>query len=659
MINNKMDIDALSIAAIRATAIDGINNAKSGHPGVCLSLAPILYTLYKYFVVANPYKPYWINRDRVVLSCGHASMLLYTILHLCGYNVSIDDLKNFRKFESKTPGHPEFGVTEGVDASSGPLGQGIAEAVGLALGESILSETYTSRLFKHYTYCLCGDGCLEEGISQETITFAGLNKLSKLILLYDKNDVTLDGPLAQSNVEDAALRFKAANWNVLYVDDGNDVKKIKKAIQKAKEQDDKPTIIIFKTIIGYGSKNQGTCKVHGAPLGEDDGNNAKLSYYYTYPPFEIPGEVYEDFKNTFIKRNIEKYEKYNQYFEEYISKNPETSKYLKSAINNEYDKIIDSLKFEGEFKSEASRNSSGTFLNFFHENLPTLVGGSADVAGSVKTHLNNGVTYTPNSKNGTNINWGIREFLMCAASNGILLHGGLRSYVGSFLVFSDYAKSALRMAALMKVPQIYLFSHDSIAVGEDGPTHQPIEHFAMLRSIPNFNMIRPADSRETYGAYRVALKSKETPTAIIISRQSLPLLDNSKFDGDFEKGAYIVSKSKKDYPDATIIATGSEVSLAIDAQIELLANGIDVDVVSMPSTYLFDKQSSEYINSVLRSPYEKTFSIEMASTFGWHKYAKHPYGIDRFGASAKDEVLLKKFKFTKEDFTNFILKNLK
>ncbi len=658
--NSNKEVMKLSVAALRATAIDGINNAKSGHPGASLSLAPIMYILYRDFVIANPFKPNWINRDRVVLSCGHASMLLYTILHLCGYKISVDDLKQFRKLGSITPGHPEVGVTEGIDASSGPLGQGIAEAVGLAVAENMLANTYSKKLIKHYTYCICGDGCLEEGISHEAITFAGLNKLNRLILLYDSNDVTLDGPLSQSDDADVKMRFEAANWNVLYVKNGNDLKEIHNAIQKAKNEKEKPTLIIFKTIIGYGSKNQGTCKVHGAPLGEEDGNNAKLSYGYREEPFKIPSEVYDDFKETFIARGNDKYQKHLEYYQEYAANNHEKIKMLETVCNGDISELIKQLNFdESLFKTDATRNASQTILNFYHEHLPFLVGGSADVASSVKTHLNNGITYTPATPNGTNINWGIREFLMIAASNGIALHGGLRTYSGSFLVFSDYAKSAIRMAALMKIPQIFLFSHDSIAVGEDGPTHQPIEHLITLRSIPNLNVIRPCDYRETLGAYKVALSSTKTPTAIILSRQNLPLIETSLSDGDFNKGAYIISKAKNNQPNITIIATGSEVSLAIEIQNELLVQNIQSDVVSMPSYNSFDNQSDDYKKSVLRCDRENTFSLEMSSTFGWYKYSAHPYGINEFGASAPDKDLIKKYGFTKEKVLKFILDNFK
>ncbi len=656
----KLNIDQLTVAAIRSTCIDGINEANSGHPGVCLSLAPAMYVLYKDFLVSNPFKPNWINRDRLVLSCGHGSMLLYTMLHLTGYNLTVNDLKNFRKTDSITPGHPEYKVTDGVDAGSGPLGQGIAEAVGMALAETHLREVYGEDLINHYTYCFCGDGCLQEGISQEAISFAGFNKLNKLILLYDSNNVTLDGPLGQSNVENAKMRFLASNWNVINVKNGNNLKEISKALENAKGEKNRPTVIILNTIIGFGSKNQGTSKTHGAPLGVEDGEFAKKNYNYDYPPFKIPDSIYENFKNTFIKRSTEIYEKYiNRYTKLKVEK-PELINNFDIATSNNLDEIIDKLEYDvSTFTDDSTRNISGKLLNFYHDNLNNiLIGGSADVASSVKTALKNGTTYSFDNTKGTNINWGIREFLMTAAGNGILLHGGLRSYLGSFLVFSDYAKGALRMASMMKLPQIFLYSHDSIAVGEDGPTHEPIEQLAMLRSLPNFNVIRPCDAKETYGAYRMALKSKETPTAIILTRQNLPLLANSLYNGDFEKGAYIISSSNT-APDITIIATGSEVSLALETK-ELLFNekGLNIDVVSMPSYNKFLEQSKDYQKSVIRCKKDKVFSIEMLSTFGWYRFSDHPYGIDTYGASGNFKDLLKKFKFTKEDFAKFILDNL-
>ena len=637
-----------------------INKSKSGHPGACLGIAPIIYELYKDFVVANPFQPNWINRDRVVLSAGHASALLYTILHLCSYDISIDDLQEFRQFGSKTPGHPEVNVTPGVDAGSGPLGQGIAQAVGMAMAETMLSAQYGSKLYNHYTYCICGDGCLEEGISQEAISFAGLQRLNKLILIYDSNDVTLDGALKNSSDDDVITRFLSAHWNVIYVKDGNNLKKIKRAISNAQLSIDKPTLVMVKTIIGYGSKNQGTNKVHGSPLGEEDGLNAKLSYGYTYPPFEIPQEVYDHLKDTFLKRGELAYQKYQNV----ISKLQENDPYLYTKImelstNNVRDYLNEKHLAMDELDSESTRNTSLRVLNYYHELLSNFVGGSADVASSVMTKLANGTTYSYKNRKGTNINWGIREFFMCSAANGILLHGGLRTYVGSFLVFSDYSKAAIRMAALQQLPSIYLFSHDSLAVGEDGPTHQPVEQLAALRAIPNLNVFRPCDAKETYASYRLALESNKTPSAIILTRQNLPLLKNSSNYDLVKKGGYIISKERGNYPEFTIIASGSEVSLALDVKKYLYSLGLDIRVVSMPCVELFEAQDNAYQTSVLGKDYAHRISIEMGSTLGWHKFAKFSIGVDKFGASGKANDVIKNFGFTKETIAKIILDHIR
>lgn len=654
------NVDELCVASIRATCIDMINKSKSGHPGACLGIAPIIYELYKDFVVANPFQPNWINRDRVVLSAGHASALLYTILHLCSYDISIDDLQEFRQFGSKTPGHPEVDVTPGVDAGSGPLGQGIAQAVGMAMAETMLSAQYGSKLYNHYTYCICGDGCLEEGISQEAISFAGLQRLNKLILIYDSNDVTLDGALKNSSDDDVITRFLSAHWNVIYVKDGNNLKKIKRAISNAQLSIDKPTLIVVKTIIGYGSKNQGTNKVHGSPLGEEDGLNAKLSYGYTYPPFEIPQEVYDHLKDTFLKRGELAYQKYQNV----ISKLQENDPYLYTKImelstNNVRDYLNEKHLAMDELDSESTRNTSLRVLNYYHELLSNFVGGSADVASSVMTKLANGTTYSYKNRKGTNINWGIREFFMCSAANGILLHGGLRTYVGSFLVFSDYSKAAIRMAALQHLPSIYLFSHDSLAVGEDGPTHQPVEQLAALRAIPNLNVFRPCDAKETYASYRLALESNKTPSAIILTRQNLPLLKNSSNYDLVKKGGYIISKERGNYPEFTIIASGSEVSLALDVKKYLYSLGLDIRVVSMPCIELFEAQDNAYQTSVLGKDYAHRISIEMGSTLGWHKFAKFSIGVDKFGASGKANDVIKNYGFTKETIAKIILDHIR
>ena len=650
------NIDELSIATIRATCIDGINKSKSGHPGMCLSAAPIVYSLFKDYLVSNPYQSKWLNRDRFVMSCGHGSMLYYTMLHLCGYDVTMDDLKSFRQLNSRTPGHPEFGVTDGVDAGSGPLGQGIAQAVGMAIAETKLQSMYGSSVYNHYTYCLCGDGCLEEGISQEAISFAGLNKLNKLILLYDRNNVTLDGPLSQSSDEDVINRFLACHWNVIFVKKGNSYKQIKKAIGLAKKSKSAPTIVIFKTIIGFGSKNEGTCKVHGAPLGVEDGKAAKLSYGFDYPDFTVPTEVYENFRNTFINRGELAFQKNSRSIIKLQKNNPVLYQQLLTFSENNVTPFVEKGKINPEiFKNNSTRNTSGEILNFYHELLPNLVGGSADVAESVKTKLKNCSTWGPTNRAGTNFNWGIREFFMSAAANGILLHGGLRTYTGTFFVFADYCKAAIRMSALEKLPQIYLFSHDSIAVGEDGPTHQPIEQLAMLRSIPNLNVFRPADARETLASYKLALESKETPSAIILTRQELPLLDNSS---EFEKvkcGAYIISpESTHRKLDFTLVASGSEVSLALAAKKILFSLGINTRVVSMPCCELFDKMDHKYQESVLGTDYSSRLYIEMNSTYGLHKYARYVFGINEFGKSGPAKDVIKSFGFTPENIARIV-----
>ena len=651
------EIDKLSVSAIRAMCIDTLNKAKSGHPGMALGSAPILYTLFTKHMVANPKEPMWFNRDRFVLSAGHASSLLYTMLHVAGYEVSLDDLKSFRQLNSLTPGHPEFKHTKGVDATSGPLGQGIAQAVGMAMAERAVSKQYPEGkvLCSHYTYALCGDGCLQEGLSQEAISLAGHHKLNKLILFYDANQVTLDGGLDLSFSENVKLRFKASNWNVLEVADGNDIDAIDEAISKAKQSKNKPTLIIVHTIIGYGSEKQGTSKVHGNPLGEEDGAKAKAFYGYNYPAFTIPQEVYDNFKKSFAKRGEEAYKAYQKELEAYKAKHAGAYKKFEKALFGDV-----SSYFKGEPKfdpanNDSTRVSSGKALNELYNKVPFLMGGSADVAGSVMTKINGGVNFTPKTPKGRNVNWGIREFEMAAAQNGMLLHGGLKTYVGAFLVFVDYMKAAVRMAALSKLPAIYLLSHDSLAVGEDGPTHQPIEQLAMLRSIPNVNVIRPADARETYAAWKVALESKETPTALILSRQNLPLLA-SKYK-EVDKGAYIISKEAKRL-DATIIATGSEVSLAIEAQKGLLLRGVDVRVVSMPSTYLFDKQDKQYRDEAIGISKDKVFAVEMLSSFGWYKYADHVMGIDTFGTSAPAKDAIKAYDFTSEHLVKFVMANL-
>lgn len=648
--------DQLCVAAIRATCIDGINKAKSGHPGMALGSAPILYTLFTRHLVSAPTYPNWINRDRFVLSAGHASMLLYTVLHFAGYQITLDDLKNFRQLDSLTPGHPEYRHTPGIDATSGPLGQGIAQAVGIALAERSLGAMYKegNQVFNHYTYALCGDGCLEEGLSQEAISFAGIQKLNKLILLYDSNKVTLDGDLDLSSNEDTKKRFASCHWNVLEVNDGNDVDAIDNAIKKAKKSKDKPTLIIVHTIIGYGSKNENTCKVHGAPLGDEDGALAKQKYGYNYAPWEIPETVYETFRNTFIARGNKAIKKWERTFKAYKKTHLAEATRIEETIDNDVSKYVfkELPVFNDDFK-DSTRNTSQAILNILNKEVFNLIGGSADVAKSVCTIIKDEKNCTPETPEGRNINFGIREFAMACIQNGMLLHGGLRTYVGCFLVFSDYMKSAIRMAALSKLPAIYLFSHDSIAVGEDGPTHQPIEQLAMLRAMPNVDVIRPCDATETAASWKLGLLSSETPTAIILSRQGLPEMKASNYDG-VAHGAYIVGKELGEKPDSVIIATGSEVSLAMEAKAKLYNEGIDVRIVSMPSQELFLKTSKEYQLSVLGDDYDHRISVEMLTTFGWGRFARFNMGIDSFGTSAPANDAIKSFGFTSDALVNLV-----
>lgn len=650
-----MNNHKLNIAAMRATIIDGTNKAKSGHPGMAIGSAPLLYTLYTKHLVSDPTNPEWINRDRFVLSAGHASMLLYTTLHFAGYNVTLDDLKNFRQLHSNTPGHPEFGMTDGVDATTGPLGQGLAQAVGLATAEAHLNAKFP-RFISHFTYSLIGDGCLQEGISQEAISFAGHQKLNKLIVFYDSNAVTLDGPLSDSFDEDVKKRFEASNWMVIDVEDGNDVEAIDKAISKAKTSQSKPVLIIVKTIIGQGSKNQGTSKVHGSPLGEEDGALTKLSYGYTNAAWEIPSSIYETFKSTFKKRGTEAYAAWIKDLELLKVENATLYDVFTTQISGDSEKYLQGHTIPN-FTSglnEATRKSSGISLNELAKIVPTLVGGSADVASSVNTALKGEKVFGPNSREGRNFNFGIREFGMAAIGNGMLLHGGLRPYVGTFLVFSDYMKNAIRLSALSHLPAIYVFSHDSVALGEDGPTHQPIEHLAMLRSMPNVNVWRPADAYETHLSWLEAIKSKKTPNVLVLSRQNLPLLERPDVFGEFARGAYILAKEEEKL-DFTIIATGSEVSLALEAKTLLRAEGVDVRVVSMPSFDVFALQNDQYQEEILGPKHCRRISVEMLTSFGWGQFAKYHMSVDAFGYSAKGEDIVAYLNFNAEGLKNRIL----
>ena len=647
--------DKLCVTTLRCLALDMIDKANSGHPGMALGSAAILHTIFSRHMVSTAADSNWIKRDRFVLSSGHVSSLLYAMLHITGYDLSMDDLKAFRQYDSKTPGHPEYKVTEGVDISTGPLGQGIANAIGMAMAERHLvsSNPNLAHLLEHYTYALCGDGDLQEGIALEAMALAAQYKLNKLIICYDNNDVTLDGPLAQSSIDNTKAKVEAMGWNVLEVSDGNDIEAIDAAINECKENSDKPNMIIVKTVIGYGSEKQGTCSVHGAPLGKEGSKKAKEFYGWTYPDFYIPEEVKEDYNNSFIGRGLMAYMKFNRDVDRLNEVDREAYERLLSM--DVLSTVKDNIPNYVEGYNNATRNVSGDLLNIYSDNSALLFGGSADVAGSVKTALKNKTTFTAENYAGQNVNFGIREHAMCAIANGIAAHGGIRPYVGSFLVFSDYARGALRTASLMGLPVTYLFSHDSIAVGEDGPTHQPIEHLASLRLLPNFNVIRPCDANETAGAYEIAFTSVDTPTAIILTRQNLKTVRGCS-KNKVKKGAYVLSY-EKDRLDAIILATGSEVNLAYEAQKVLLEEGIDVRVVSMPSTFLFEKQNKVYKESVLPRDV-KTLAVEMGVGACWYKYADEVMSIETFGASGPANQVIEAYKFTVADCVNNVKKLL-
>jgi transketolase len=646
------EVDDLAVSAIRSLIIDEINTAKSGHPGMALDIAPALYVLYRNHLVSDPAHPTWINRDRFVLSSGHNSALLYAMLHLAGYGLTIDDLKKFRQLDSLTPGHPEYGHTLGVDATAGPLGQGISQAVGMAMAERAVQASYRGdeTIMNHFTYCLCGDGCLEEGLSQEAISLAGLHKLDKLVLIYDENGSTLDGPTSNSLVENEKMRFEASNWRVLEVKDGNDLNAIDAALKEARVRMGKPTLIIVHTVIGYGTSLAGNHKCHGSPLGLDEGAKAKEFYHYSYPPFTVPDEVYNLFKNTFAARGEAAYEAWQKAYTTYKNAHPgEIIRFEKAFARKTEDYQI---PLPAEFASEASRKTSGRIVAALPSFLPFTLGGSADVASSVMTAIPDDPGFSAEHPEAHNVNFGIREFAMAGAQNGMLLHGGLVTYVGCFLIFSDYMKNAIRMSCLEHIPAIYLFSHDSIAVGEDGPTHEPIEQLTALRTIPGLKVIRPADARETYGAWKLALLSKNVPHAIILSRQTLPLLDHSTVDA-VSKGAYIVYPNDK----ATMqfLATGSEVSLAIEVAKAVKEKGLEAEVVSMPSLELFEEQSEAYKKSVLRLPREKRYSFEMGSGAMWYRYAEHVYSLETFGKSAPEAQVIEAMGFTTAKATEWVL----
>lgn len=659
MFNEK---DQLAIDTIRSLSIDAIEEANSGHPGLPMGAAPMAYTLWTRHLNFNPQSKDYFNRDRFVLSAGHGSALLYSLLNVSG-SLELEELKQFRQWGSKTPGHPEFRHTDGVEVTTGPLGQGFAMSVGMALAEDHLAGKFNKDDFNivdHYTYVLASDGDLMEGISHEAASFAGHNQLDKLIVLYDSNDISLDGELNKAFSEDVKKRFESYGWNHILVKDGNDLDAIDKAITKAKSQNG-PTMIEVKTIIGYGAPNvSGTNGVHGAPLGSDE---RKLTFEaYGLDPekrFNVPEEVYEIFQTTMLKRANEHEDAWKALLENYSKQYPELADEFKLAISGKLPKNYrDELpRFDSDHNA-ATRADSGEVIQALSKSVPSFFGGSADLAGSNKSNVKEATDYDRNTPEGKNIWFGVREFAMGAAVNGMAAHGGLHPYGATFFVFSDYLKPALRLSAIMGLNSTFIFTHDSIAVGEDGPTHEPIEQLAGLRSIPNMNVIRPADGNETRVAWEVALESEQTPTSLVLTRQNLPYLDvdEETVEQGVRKGAYVVFETETK-PEYLLLATGSEVSLAIEAAKDLDKQGKGVRVVSMPNWFAFEQQPEEYKESVIPKEITKRVAIEMASPLGWHKYVGTEgkvIGIDQFGASAPGDLVVEKYGFTKENVLNQI-----
>ena len=644
-----------SVNAIKVLGVDAINKAKSGHPGVVMGAAPMAYSLFAKHLRVNPKKTDWINRDRFVLSAGHGSMLLYSLLHLSGFeDVSLEEVKNFRQWGSKTPGHPEFGHTKGVDATTGPLGQGISTAVGMALAERYLAAKYNKEgyeLFDHYTYVICGDGDIMEGVASEAASFAAVQKLNKLVVLYDSNDICLDGKTRDAFSENVRNRYEAYGWNTILVEDGADVEAVNVAIEKAK-QSDKPTLIEVKTIIGAGSPNkQGTNGVHGAPLGDEETALFRKEIGWNYEPFEIPEEVYADFKVNVADRGETANNEWEKLYNEYKEKFPELAAELEEVLSREDIKHLskESFSFKNVGEAQATRNSSQDAINSIAKVLPTFFGGSADLSHSNMTFIKGEGLQDDAHRTERNIQFGVREFAMATVLNGMMLHGGVRVFGGTFFVFSDYLKAALRLSALQNLPVTYVFTHDSIAVGEDGPTHEPIEHLASLRTIPNTYVFRPADATETQAAWYLAQNVNDKPTSIVLTRQNLPVLENSSFE-KVAKGAYVVYETSSDF-DTILIATGSEVALAISVAQELEREGMKVRVVSMPSIELFVEQTSEYKEALLPRSIRRRVSLEMGNTALWYKYVGLDglaIGINKFGASAPANKVIEEYGFSVE-----------
>ncbi|HEY2422077.1 MAG TPA: transketolase [Neobacillus sp.] len=646
-------IETLAVNTIRTLSIDAINRANSGHPGLPMGAAPMAYALWANHLSHNPNHSKWFNRDRFVLSAGHGSSMLYSLLHLSGYDVSIEDLKSFRKLNSKTPGHPEFGHTDGVDVTTGPLGQGIANAVGMAMAEAHLAAKFNKDAYPvvdHYTYTLVGDGDLSEGISYEAMSMAGHMKLGKLIALYDSNDISLDGELNLSFSEDIKKRAESLHWQYLRVEDGNNAEEIKKAIAEAKLNTEQPTLIEVRTIIGFGSpKVAGTNKAHGNPLGAEEAKETKKVYGWEYEEdFYVPEEVKAHFE-ALKQKGVQAENRWDKLFIAYKEAYPQLASELEDAIEGKVlIDVKDILTFNPE-KTISTRVASGEAINHFVKMVPALFGGSADLSHSTMTDIKGEAAYAVESFAGRNVYFGVREHAMGAAGNGMALHGGVKPFVSTFFVFNDYLRPSIRLAALQKLPVTYVFTHDSIAVGEDGPTHEPIEQLTALRAIPSLTVIRPSDANETASAWAYALQNTDGPVALILSRQNLPVFNETKANiEDLSKGAYVLTETNKN-PDVILIATGSEVALAVNAKTELEKGQVSVRVVAMPSWELFNRQSDQYKEFVLPSIIKKRVAIEMGISLGWERYVGQEgkiISIETFGASGTGAAVMELFGFT-------------
>ena len=649
-------IDTMSVNAIRVLAADAVQKAKSGHPGLPLGSAAMAYELWANHMNHNPKNPQWKNRDRFILSGGHGSTLLYSLLHLFGYGLTKEDMMNFRQMDSLTPGHPEYGHTVGVEATTGPLGAGMGMAVGMAMAESHLAAVFNKDgypVVDHYTYVLGGDGCMMEGISSEAFSLAGTLGLSKLIVFYDSNKISIEGSTDIAFTENVQKRMEAFGFQLLTVEDGNDLDSIGRAIEEAKADTARPSFITVKTQIGYGCPaKQGKASAHGEPLGDDNVTAMKENLNWpSMEPFYVPDEVYANYE-AHAEKGAKAEEKWNALFDEYCQKYPEMKDMWDKFHNPELAKAAYDCEeyWAYDEKPDATRSLSGKQLQKLKNLMPNLIGGAADLAPSTKTYMADMGDFSKDNYAGRNLHFGVRELAMAAIGNGLMLHGGLRAFVSTFFVFSDYTKPMARLSALMGVPLTFVFTHDSIGVGEDGPTHEPIEQLAMLRSMPNFHVFRPADATETAAAWYSAVSSRKTPTALVLTRQNLPQLAGSSKEA--LKGAYILEDSSKEVPDAIIIATGSEAHLAVGAKAELAKEGVDVRVVSMPCMDVFEEQSEEYKEKVLPKAVRKRVAVEALGDFGWGRYI----GLDGaavtmkgFGASAPAGLLFKKFGFTVEN----------